>query len=297
MTTYESPVFTCGAASLPTDAEFRIWGEACETALDALLTPQSSTTDWATVTLPTTAGSGASGEAVYTLDDGITPELWLKFQWGRAHNSASEYRGQFMLLCTMALDSTFSNVLSGYCTDRPPSPTTDVQWIGAKGEGYFHLSCMSSYTTMAPCTVVVERARDADLTVRTDEAMIGLSGMKVNSLSSSTYTVGGLSIGRWQFSPSVKDSALAVTGRTTVVDPTTVNVGAAVNPVFPMLWPGQASGCLYPMASVAVARSSVVPAYQNLDVEVSGVDVPFRSGATPQALTGISGAYPLYRWQ
>lgn len=299
MTTYEGPAFTYGATAVPTDAEFRIWGEACETALDNLLTPQSSTTDWATATVPTTAGALYSAAAVYTLDDGVTPEIWLKFEWGRAHISGSVFNGQFLLRCTMALDDTFSNVVMSYSTDRPSTPYSDAQWIGSKGEGYFNLTCYSTFTTYTSCGVVVERARNNDLTVRTDEVMMGSYGHKVESTSSSSYSVanGALQLSRIQFSPLLKDASATSSARYDVLPITSIPAGPTENPVAPLMWHSLGSGRTNPMMSLAGVRSSIVPGFQELDVSINGVDVPHRSGAPSTAIHGINNLLVLHRWE
>lgn len=299
MTTYEGPAFTYGAVAVPTDAEFRIWGEACETALDNLLTPQSSTTDWATATLPTSIGVLASGAAVYTLDDGVTPEIWLKFEWGRAHISGSVFNGQFLFRCMMALDDTFSNVVLSYSTDRPSSTYTDAQWIGTKGEGYFNLTCYSTFTSYTPCGVVVERARNNDLTVRTDEVMMGSYGHKVESTSSSSYSVGGgaMQISRIQFSPLLKDASASSSARYDMFPLTNIPTGPTENPVAPLVWHSLGSGRTNPMMGLAGVKSSIVPGFQELDVSINGVDVPFRSSAPSQAIHGVNSHLALHRWE
>lgn len=294
MTTYESATFSKAAWGAVIDTEFRAWGQACQNAIaGAGLTQVSSTVNWATATVSGVASTfNASDTATYRFNDGLT-EVYIKFDWGRGSATAAAVN-QFALRVTIGKDSGFAQATtSHYVTGGgTASAVTDYSWHASFGDNCFVLlEEHSLYTsTSNPIHCVIERSRDNDGTVNSNAVVCLMTG---NSLNSATAAASAASTQRTMvFTPF----AAYTTANATHLTLTNATVTANKDAVAPVVWFYDSFACQ--MRSLVAIKTSSVGLRQNVTVQRSGVDKPYRAaGLATATFTAASSHKNLYRWE
>lgn len=296
MTTYTGSVFTKGLWGAVTDAEFRLWGQACQNAIaGAGLTQVSSTVNWATTTVPTNASTfNANDTATYKFNDGGT-EIYLKFDWGRG-SATTNAINQFALRVQMGADAAMAQSTTAVyaCGGWQTAAISDYAWHASFSDGCFVLTEVSGVTnTYNPITVFVERSRSASGAVNNNAAMLCIGGNSVNSATSST--TGPVYTRRMVFSPFATTATYG-TGLTHLSQTVLTALTSNTDSVVPFVW--GYNGVLSPMRSILVATTSV-GALQNVTITDGGTTRQYRSGCIPagglNALTASNR--PIYRWE
>lgn len=298
MTTHESASYSKGSwTSGATDADFRAWGAACQNVLDNIgLTQVSSSTNWATTTIPTTpAGTfGANDVAVYKFNDSqsSTLEVYIKFEWGRG-NITNAAAGHLALRVSVSETSSFTNVQTQYLIDGSSAADTGT-WAGSFSDGCFVLIndwVVGNSATVSNAWVTVERSRSTSGAISATGMLFGITGGAVGS-TTSTSNIGWTTY-RLIFSPT---SIAAYTPGKLLPDyisALTANTDYAV----PMVWWAKEVACS--TRSVVGVRSTGVGVLAQITVSDSGSSRTYRTPRSTSSWNSAFGANnrPAYRWE
>lgn len=191
VTAYTSPLAVWAA----TDAGFRSWGKAWTDMLDTMgLTQEYSNIDWATVTMPTVAGTWAGGR-VYRLNDSVstTREVYVLVEFGRPSTTSATFG--FGVRVTVGTQHT-AGVVTGYSMShylsmtQAPSDGGDI--IGVRSDHGFSIFTNAAMGTAFQGGFAVERLRSAGVATPDGVVML-VSGAAANSggsnLTSPAYQV------------------------------------------------------------------------------------------------------------
>lgn len=291
MTAYEGASFAKSTWGTVTAADFRAWGSACQTVLNnSGLTQVSSSTNWVNTTPSGTASTYNAGDvAVYKFNDGITPEVYIKFEWGRGATTGAN---QLQMRVTVSGDSAFATSATHYVSSGGTTAETASVWSACfidSGFVLFSDEPVSNASTNQNTIVVVERSRSADNTPTDEAILFCMNGSGVNSTTATANSAWAVSklVPEWRSSTLsyswLMQTPLAQSALTTNADA-----------VCSYLWGAEEH--LYQTRTILQARSTTVGVLAEIAVNDGVGNKAYRSlRSTGTALAGSSQRL-LYRW-
>jgi len=299
MTTFTGTPFTHGSwSNAASDAEFRLWGAALEAAVvGAGLTQVSTTANWETDTLSASAGV-LGNYSIYKFNDGVTPEVYIKFQYGRGAVSGS---GQFKLQVSISGDNSANWSNAHYVVCGATSASATMQWDACFTEGAFILTLDDSVQTSSnPVLLVVERSRNWSDAVSDQGAVFLISGIGQGSTTASNSN--GWLGQRINFSPFEKDD-VGGGGYMVPGAGASVNASTLTNNTLPV-YPYAFSLKEFTWSSRAlITVPGAVSSLSSLNVTVGGSTRHYRTSrvvavGSSSGITGyhMSGHVNAYRW-
>lgn len=293
MTTHSGSTFSHALWGAVSDAEYRAMGSACDTAItSAGLTTVSTTANWSSDTVPTSANAWGN-YTIYKFNDGITPELYVKVQWGRGSITGG-LTGQFQMGVQISPDN------SNWCTQLYgvfgiAVADTSLAWDASFSDGCFVLVLDSATHTAnwSPVFVAVERSRNYSDAINNVGAVVVHTSNGI--LGSSPAANASMQARRMKLSPFADVSIGNYWSQAAGAPTTAPTASNNIVPVYPhVVYVDEFS---WNMRSVVSVNNSVVGTLSQMTVTVNGTSRTYRTTrSTSNALT-TSGYRLAYRWE
>ena len=294
MTTYSGSTFSHGLWGAASDAEYRAMGSACDAAITgAGLTAVSTTANWTSDTIPTTPAGTWGNYSIYKFNDGITPEIYLKVQWGRGSITGGA-AGQFMIGFQISPDnSNWTTQVFGYFGIA--TADSSMAWDASFSDSCFVLVMDSSVITASwtPVFLVVERTRNySDAANNTGAILLNHCNGIGGAAPAASAQLQGRRMKCSAFADASVTNYISIASGIPGTAPTVVN---NIEPIYPTV--AYIDEFSWNMRSVLNVSNAVVGTLSQLTATVNGTTRTYRTTRSTATSMSASGYRLAYRWE